>query len=258
MTEFEERYGPWALVTGAAKGVGLAYTEELLARGLHVVMVDLDPEVTEVARGLPGRTLAVELDVTAPTLAEDLEARAADLDIGLVVANAGVSHVGRFAEMTAAERHRLVAVNCGAVTELAAWAVPRLIDRGGGGLAVVSSGSALAGTAGVALYSATKAFVTNLAEAIGYEVREFGVDVQAVIGPSMDTPAFRAGGADLSGLGEAVDPAVVVRGALDALGEGGRWLPDDGLRFLAGADRADQVEMLGNATMGMYPHIFAV
>jgi len=50
--EFVARYGPWAVVTGAAQGVGLAFTEALIARGLGVVMVDVDPRVTAVAAAL--------------------------------------------------------------------------------------------------------------------------------------------------------------------------------------------------------------
>ncbi len=120
-----------------------------------------------------------------------------------------------------------------------------------------SSGSALAGTAGVALYSATKAFAVNLVEAIGWEHRNDGVDTLAVIAPSMDTPAFRDNAADPERmLSPAVDPRVVVAGALDALGDGGRWLADEGLEFAATVERRERVDMLGAATTAMYPRIF--
>ncbi len=54
MMSFSEQYGPWAVVTGAAMGVGLAFVDELHERGLGVVMVDRDPVVDDVAAGLPG------------------------------------------------------------------------------------------------------------------------------------------------------------------------------------------------------------
>ena len=66
MPDFAERYGPWAVVTGAAQGVGLAYAEELLERGLHVVLVDRNPAVVEVAAGLDGTTRAEVADLADP------------------------------------------------------------------------------------------------------------------------------------------------------------------------------------------------
>lgn len=257
MSEFSNQYGPWAVVTGAAMGVGLAFVEELHERGLGVVMVDRDPVVDEVAAGLPGSTVAVVADVTDPAWIEQLADKVDGLEIGLAVANAGISYVGRFLDMDAATRRAILDVNCQGAVDLAAWSLPSMVERGRGGFVVTSSGSALAGTAGVGLYSATKAFVVNLIESIGWELRDTGVQTQAVVAPSMDTPAFRANGADWSRmLSQPVDPRTVVSAALDALPEGGRWLADDGLKFAAEVPRAERVDMMGSATTAMYPQIF--
>lgn len=257
MTEYAERFGPWAVVTGAAMGVGLAFVEELHERGLGVVMVDRDPSVRDVAAGLPGETRAVVADVTDPDWTDALAAEVADLEIGLAVANAGISFVGNFLDMSAAQRQAHLDVNCKGVVDLAAWALPAMVDRGRGGFVATSSGSALAGTAGVGLYSATKAFVVNLIEAIGWEIRESGVVTQAVVAPSMDTPAFRANGADHSRMmAPPVDPRTVVSRALDDLPEGGRWIADDGLEFAAATPRAERVDMMSAATTAMYPQVF--
>ncbi len=257
-TDFAQRYGPWAVVTGAAAGVGLAFTEELMGRGLDVVMVDVSPEIEAVGAELTDRLgrshLAVEIDVTSPTWIELLRQACAGLSVGLAVANAGVSFVGRYLDMTEAERARLVAVNCTATAELASWAIPPMVERGRGGFVVMSSGSALAGTAGVALYSATKAFGVNLAEAIGWEVKDHGVDTLAVCGPAMSTPAMRGQAPNTEFGVEMVEPSTVVGRALDALGEGGRWLPDEGMEFIAGASRADAVELMSQSTTAMFPH----
>ena len=94
MTDFATRYGAWAVVTGAAQGVGLAFAEALLARGCRVALVDRQPEVLEVAapsgpggprgRGRPGR----------PGWLAAVAAATEGLEIGLAVANAAVSYVG--------------------------------------------------------------------------------------------------------------------------------------------------------------------
>lgn len=257
MSEFSEQYGPWAVVTGAAMGVGLAFVEELHARGLGVVMVDRDPTVASVAAGCAGETRAVVLDITAPDWLDRLTTETEGLEIGLAVANAGVSHVGDFVDLTADQRRATIAVNCNGTADLAAWALPPMIERGRGGFVATSSGSALAGTAAVGLYSATKAFAVNLVEAIGWEVRDAGVDTLAIVAPSMDTPAFRANEADWSRMmSPPVDPRTVVSGALDALPRGGRWLADEGLEFAAAVPRAERVDMMSAATTAMYPRLY--
>ena len=257
MTKFADRYGPWAVVTGAAQGVGLAYAGELTERGLSVVLVDRNPAVVGVAAGLGGDTRSLVADLSDPGWLAGVDEATADVEVGLAVANAGVSFVGRFLDMSPEIRDAIVRVNCDATVALADWALPAMVDRGRGGFIVTSSGSALAGTAGVALYSATKAFVLNLAEAVGWELRDTGVVTQAVVAPSMDTPAFRSRGADPERmLSPAVEPRDVVKSALDALGDGTCWLADEGLEFLASLDRREGVDVISTATTGMYPEIF--
>jgi short-subunit dehydrogenase len=257
VTDFAERYGAWALVTGAAQGVGLAFTEAILDRGCSVVLVDRQPEVADVAAALGDRTLAVVADLARPGWLELVAAATEGLEIGLAVANAAASFVGPFLDQPAASRAATVQVNCLATTELAAWALPPMVARGRGGLVVTSSGSALAGTASVATYSASKAYVLNLAEAIGWELRGTGVDCQAVVAPAMDTPGWRSHPVDEAKLLQpAVAPRQVVDGALDHLGDGGCYLADPGLEVVAGLAREVRVDLLSSATSALYPDLF--
>ncbi len=257
MTAFSERYGPWAIVTGAAQGVGLSFTEALLTRGCSVLLVDRQPGVLDVAAGLDGPTRAVVADLADPGWLDVVATAADGLEVGLAVANAAVSFVGPFLEQPPASRAATVQVNCLATTELAAWALPPMVARGRGGFVVTSSGSALAGTAAVATYSASKAYVLNLAEAIGWELRDTGVDCQAVVAPAMDTPGWRSHTIDETRmLQPAVDPSVVVGAALDRLSEGGWFLADPGLELVAGIERGARVDLLSSTTTALYPEQF--
>lgn len=254
MTDFSDRYGPWAVVTGAAQGVGRAFSEALLARGCRVVLLDRQASVVEVAESLPGPTRAVVADLAEPSWQGALDEATEGLEIGLAVANAAVSFVGPFLAQPPGSRQATVAVNCLATVELAAWALPAMVERGRGGFVVTSSGSALAGTGSVATYSASKAFVLNLAEAIGWELHGTGVDALAVVAPAMDTPGWRSHPVDERHvLVPAVDPRIVVERALDHLPEGGCLLAGDGLDVVASLDRAARVELLSDATSAMYP-----
>lgn len=257
VTAFAERYGPWALVTGAAQGVGLAFTEALLDRGCSVVLVDRLPAVADVAARLGPAARPVVADLTDPGWLDLVGAATEGLEIGLAVANAAVSFVGRFLDQPAPSRAATVQVNCLATTELASWALPPMVARGRGGFVVTSSGSALAGTGAVATYSASKAYVLNLAEALGWELRGTGVDCQAVVAPAMDTPGWRSHPVDETKLFQpAADPRVVVEAALDHLPDGGCFLADPGLEVVAGLERAARVDLLSGATSSLYPEQF--
>ena len=254
MPDFRSHYGPWAIVTGAAQGVGLAFTDALLERGCSVVLVDRQPEVRDVAAARGSSARAVVADLVDPTWVATVAGAVDGLEVGLAVANAAVSFVGPFLDQPPTSRHATIAVNCLATTELAAWLLPPMVTRGRGGFIVTSSGSALAGTAAVATYSATKAFGLNLAEAIGWELRDTGVDCLAVVAPSMDTPGWRSHPVEEAAmLQPAVDPRSVVDAALDHLPDGGCYVADPSLEVVAGLERRQRVHLLSSATVALYP-----
>src|SRR3954451_8023686 len=100
-TDFATRYGKWALVTGAAQGIGAAYCWRLVELGMPVVMIDVQVDRLEeqaaklrVVPGAEVRVLVTDLrDATAVNAAVD---SVADLEIGLLVANAGIGAVGKW------------------------------------------------------------------------------------------------------------------------------------------------------------------
>ena len=193
-------------------------------------------------------------DLADPGWLDVVGAATEGLEIGVAVANAAVSYVGRFLEQPPGSRAATVQVNCLATTDLAAWALPPMVARGRGAFIVTSSGSALAGTGAVATYSASKAYVINLAEAIGWELRDTGVVCQALVAPAMDTPGWRSHPVDEARLLQpAADPRDVVEAALDHLASGGRFLADPGLEVVDGYERGARVELLSSVTSSLYP-----
>lgn len=226
MTTFAEKYGPWAVVAGASNGIGLGYAQQLAARDVGVVLVSrsdaalAEAEAQIVARHPGARTRRCVADLTAPDIAETIAAATDDLDVGALVYNAGAVHgAGLFHERPVDDAMFLVHLNCRGPVVLSHHFARRFVARGSGGIVLMSSMAALAGSGYVAAYSATKAFDINLAEGLAVELAPHGVDVLAMVAGATDTPALAASGARTDGSAfTLMDPEEVAREALDALG----------------------------------------
>lgn len=214
---------PWTLVTGASSGLGRALAVHLAARGHPLVLVARrEAELVALARELPVPSRVVALDLAAPGATARLDAATADLDVDVVVLNAGFGTSGRFLDADPAVERELVAVNVAAVLDGCHAFAPRLARRGRGALVLVSSVLAFQGVPGAATYAATKAFVQSLAEGLRPELASAGVDVLAVApGPTHTGFAARAG----MRLGLADDAEGVAARIAAAIGRRGTRFP---------------------------------
>jgi short-subunit dehydrogenase len=215
---WRDRYGPWAVVTGASEGIGREIALELAARGLSLVLVARRRELLEqLTHDLPGRvsTRVVATDLATLAGVEAVTAATEELDVGLLVAAAGFGTSGAFLAADRERELRLLDVNCRAPLLLAHHFGRRLAARGRGGMVLLSSILAFQGVPQTAHYAATKAYVQSLAEGIGRELATLGVDVLA----SAPGPVA-SGFAAVANMryGAAVPAPVVARETLDALG----------------------------------------
>jgi short-subunit dehydrogenase len=224
--DFANRYGPWAVVAGASEGVGASLARLLGERGVKVALVARNPvTLGEAARAVVGETRPIPLDLSKAEAAADLAAATADLDVGLLIYNAGADpHMSRFLDQPIDVWHSLLARNCATVTAAVHHFAGRMVARGRGGIALVTSGAAWAGASHLAVYGASKAFDLLLAESLWAELGPRGVDVLAIVLGATDTPALRrlVGERDIGGLAKADD---VARDLLDNLGNGPTFPP---------------------------------
>jgi short-subunit dehydrogenase len=225
--DFAVRYGPWAVVAGASEGVGAAVARRLGRLGVNVVLVSRRQAVLdEVASTVSSDTRTVAVDLSDAGASEALARATSDLEVGLLVYNAGADpHSSRFLDRPAATWLEMVARNCSTVVGTAHHFGRAMADRGRGGIVLVSSGAAWAGGSHLAVYGASKAFDLLLAEGLWAELHPQGVDVLGmVLGPT-DTPAFRRvlQGREFDGM---ADPDDVARDMLDHLGEGPTFPPE--------------------------------
>jgi short-subunit dehydrogenase len=234
--DFSTQYGPWALVLGASNGIGAAFAQQIADRGVNVVLVartagPLEETAKAIATATGVETRGLAVDLTADDMLEQLAAGTDDLDLGLVVYNAGADHVDYFLRRPQSDADFIVRLNCVGPTKVAHHFGHRLAARGRGGLLLVSSLASLSGCAGTAVYSASKAFDQLLAESLWFEWAPLGVDVLCLLAGVTDTPSLRNAGVDPQEFA-GMDAGDVAREGLENLGNGPTWVAGDGNRAI--------------------------
>lgn len=260
VSNLTQKYGPWALVTGASDGIGQAFARHLASQGLNVVLVArreallsaLAHELHQV-HGVQCRALA--LDLSDLGAVHRLVEATADLDVGLLVAAAGFGTSGLFLEADLGNEIEMVDLNCTSVATLAWHVGARLVKRGRGGVVFLSSLLAFHGTAHAANYAATKAYIQTLAEGLHVEWAAQGVDVIASApGPIRSGFAERAN----MRMAQALPADVVARVTMKALGRRTTvrpgWLSKVLGWSLAMMPRWGQVKIMTQVMKGMTAH----
>jgi hypothetical protein len=220
LNDFARRYGPYALVTGASEGIGRAIAEQLAKSGINVLLVARRENLLNKL----AQQLEKQYGVLCPVVSADLSKSedidklfriTDDLEIGLVVCNAGFGTAGNFLDSDLETELNMLNVNCAALTTMAHHMGNQLKMRGRGGLILLSSIVAMQGVPRSAHYAATKAYVHALGEALQEEWKGTGVDLLIVAPGPVET-----GFAERSKmqLGKAATPLVVAMQTLSALG----------------------------------------
>lgn len=228
-----QRYGGAALVTGASSGIGLAFAEALAGRGMNMVLVARRAEALQaLAQRLSAQhgvsAWPIACDVSAPEAADDIERqlKAQQIDVGLLVHSAGFGSFGAFAGLEPQAELGMVDVNCRAPLALTYTFLPQMLARGRGGVVFVSSLAAYQPTPYCATYGATKAFVSQLAEALWAELKPQGVDVLSLCPGYVRTGFQQAAHAQQMPVrGAVLGAAQVVDEGLRALGRKASHIP---------------------------------
>jgi uncharacterized protein len=224
---FSSRYGPWAVVAGASEGLGRAFAMELAARDIGVVLVARRAAMLQALAGeladMGAAAVIVAADLATPDGQAAIAAATDSLEIGLVVANAAYAPIGPFLGGHDEDAHRAVAVNCTSPLLLVQRFAPAMVQRGRGGIVLMSSLAGLCGSPTIATYAATKAFTTALAAGLWAELATVGVDVTSCIAGAISTPNLAATGHRRAP--GTLPPQAVARTALDHLGRGPRVVP---------------------------------
>ncbi|GFG65533.1 NAD-dependent oxidoreductase [Mycobacterium kubicae] len=200
--------GRVALITGAARGQGRAHAARLASDGADIIAVDacapvsdtisypasIPADLAETARLVETtgqRVLAHEADIRDLAVLEAIVAEAIAVfgRLDILVANAGVLSWGRLWELSENDWDTVIDVNLSGTWRTVRAVVPAMIDAGNGGsIIIVSSTAGLKATPGNGHYSASKAGLVALTNALAIEVGEFGIRVNSIHPYSVDTP----------------------------------------------------------------------
>ncbi|MGB0952079.1 MAG: SDR family NAD(P)-dependent oxidoreductase [Planctomycetota bacterium] len=216
------RYGPWCLITGASAGLGSCYARQLAAKHLHLVLVArrgdrLEALAEELRRDFGIEVRCLALDLLAPDALGQLQEETADLEIGLVVNNAGFGFKGNFLDADPNKMQAMVRLNCEVPTLLSHAYLPSMAKRGKGGMIMLASAAGFQPTPYMSVYGATKGFDLLLGEALAVEMRPHGVDILTVNPGTTDTE-FHAVSGGVATFGTMATPEDVVAQSLRLLG----------------------------------------
>lgn len=184
------RFGPWALVTGASSGIGREFARQISASGINVVLVArrevlLKEATTEFNKAYGVECRSVVADLSEEGFMDTLVSATSDLDIGLVVSNAGTGNPGEFLTQDRDGLVRLLRLNSVAHLEIAHHFCRRLAKRRRGGIVLGGAMGAIQGIPYMASESGAKSFVQSFGEALHVELAPLGVYVMVqIVGPT--------------------------------------------------------------------------
>lgn len=185
-----ERFGPWAVITGASSGIGKEFARQIAASRINVVLVARrEALLREVGAELSG-TYGIEHRTVVADLSEEgflarVAAGTKDLDVGLVVSNAGTANPGEFLKLDRRGLVRLLKLNSQAHMEIAHHFGRGLVERGRGGIVLCGAMGAVMGVPLMANESGAKSYVQSFGEALHVELAPLGVNVTVlIIGPT--------------------------------------------------------------------------
>lgn len=229
-----DKYGPWALITGASDGIGQAIARRAAADGFSVILAarnetKLRALADELDNNHGVQTHIVPVDLSHTTGASTLLDAIGTRDVGLAVLAAGFGTNGPLADSPLADEVEMIAVNVTAVAQLARAFAHRMGEQKRGGIVLFGSILGWQGVPGQANYAATKAYVQSLAEGLHGELKPKGVDVLSVApGPVHTGFAARAG----MTMKSAATPDEVAGAAWSALGHRVTVVPGFQAKFM--------------------------
>ena len=230
----KNKYGEWALVTGATSGIGRELATKLAEGGFNVIITGrrkalLDELAADLFSSYRSEVLPITGDLSTPEGVQELIHELDDAPVGLAILNAGFGTSGQFHESSLEAEVNMLRLDCEALMVMTHYFSRRFVKEGKGGIVLLSSMVAFQGVPKAAHYAATKTYVQSFGEAIARELKPHGVDVLcAAPGPVESDFSGRAN----MRMNGALTPDLVGVPILKAIGKQTNVLPGFMTKFL--------------------------
>jgi len=221
MKNFVENYGKWAFVTGASSGIGAEFAQKLAGLGMNLVLAARRRErllqrATTLEKEFPIKVRCLSVDLSTEDFMARILSETSDMEIGLLINNAGFANTGEFVANDRAREAELLHVNCRAPMLLSHAFGQEMKKRKKGGIIFVSSIAAFSAMPLWSHYAATKAYCLLLGEGIAHEFKQYGVDVLTVCPGATRSEFQTIAGVETP---KAMAPGKVVSSAISSLGK---------------------------------------
>lgn len=220
------KYGPWAVIAGGSEGVGSEFARMLAEDGFNLVLIARRPgpleETADRCRRIGVQVRTVSVDLLLSESISTILATTADIEIGLLIYNAGASTCNEpFLEADLADFQKVIDLNVTRMLELVQPYGRAMADRRRGGILLVGSLAGYMGAGRHTVYAGAKAFSRMFAESLWLELRDHGVDVLEVVLGVTRTPAMERVGLNFDAPGMIINtPTEVAAEGLAHLGDG--------------------------------------
>ncbi|WP_066896898.1 SDR family NAD(P)-dependent oxidoreductase [Mycolicibacterium houstonense] len=224
------KYGSWAVIAGGSEGVGAEFARQLAEDGFNLVLIARKPgpltDTADQCRELGVEVRAISVDLLDPESVSRIAEDTADLDVGLLIYNAGASTCNElFLETDLSEFQKVTDLNVTRMLEMVQHYGRAMAARGRGGIMIVGSLSGYMGAWRHSIYAGAKAFSRMFAESLWLELRERNVNVLELVLGVTRTPAMERIGLNFDAPGILVnEPAEVAAEGLAHLADGPVWV----------------------------------
>jgi short-subunit dehydrogenase len=185
---------PYALITGASKGIGKAIALEMAAHGFDLLLVSRSEEklretAAEISKDRQVKVEHLSIDLSEPGAAKKISewCKANSYEVNALINNAGYGIWGLFENVPLAEEQNMMQLHMNAMVELCHAFIPELKKHTPAYILNVSSTAAFQAVPAMSVYAATKAFVTTFTRGLQYELQHSGITVSCLIPGTTDT-----------------------------------------------------------------------
>jgi uncharacterized protein len=176
------KFGSWAIITGASSGIGEEFARQLAANGLNLVLVArrislLEKLGNELSKEYKIQYRTIEADLSEESAIKKITDATDDLEVGILISNAGTGKVGKFLSLELEEIKSANQLNAISHLSLTHYFGRRFLKLGRGGILLAGAMGATDGVPYMASMSGSKSLVLSLGKSLHYEFQNTGINI---------------------------------------------------------------------------------